>query len=83
MDWCVQFSGFLGMSAHNPYILPPCRIVKTGTRFFWSPANQRARQKTVQRKPLWKRRGLTPQPRFPILQPTGQTHRSAPTLPIP
>ena len=52
MDWCVQFSGFLDMSAHDPYILSPCRIVRTGTRFFWGPANQRARQKTVQRKPL-------------------------------
>ena len=52
MDWCVQFSGFLGMSVCNLYILPPCRIVKTGTLFFWGLANQQARKKTVQRKPL-------------------------------
>jgi len=52
MDWCVQFSGFWGMSVHNPYILPPCRTVKTGIRFFLGPADQQARQKTVQRKPL-------------------------------
>ena len=40
------------MSVHNPYILLPCRTVKTGPRFFWGPANQQTRQKTVQRKPL-------------------------------
>ena len=52
MDWCVQFSGFLGMPVHNPEILPPCRAIKTCTRFYWGPANQQARQETVQRKPL-------------------------------
>ena len=52
MDWCVQLSGFLGMSVYNPYILPPCRTVKTGAWFFWGPADQQTRQKTVQRKPL-------------------------------
>ena len=45
-------SGFLGMPVHSPYILSQCRTVKTGIRFFLGPADQQARQKTVQRKPL-------------------------------
>ena len=67
MDWCVQLSGFLGMSVHNPYILLPCRTGKTGPRFFWGPANQQARQKTVQRKPLKWGIDLTRTAAFPTL----------------
>ena len=34
MDWCVQFSGFLGMSAHNPYICRHAALSRLAPGFF-------------------------------------------------
>ena len=43
----------------QPYVLPPYRPIKAGPSFFWSPADQQAQQKTVQRKPLEINKSLT------------------------
>ena len=51
--------GFFWHVRAQPYVLPPYRPIKAGPSFFWSPADQQAQQKTVQRKPLEINKSLT------------------------